>query len=78
MNYEEWERSVPREITSDSLWKMEAYSADAPCASNVSPIRPNWINQDQPSTGRNWTPCCKTSLSPNHVLRFTFHVQASR
>jgi hypothetical protein len=25
MNYEEWERSVPQEITDDSLWKMEAY-----------------------------------------------------
>ena len=25
MNYEEWERSVPREIAGDSLWKMEAY-----------------------------------------------------
>jgi len=25
VNYKEWERSVPREITSDSLWKMEAY-----------------------------------------------------
>jgi hypothetical protein len=25
MNYEEWERSVPQEITGDSLWKMEAY-----------------------------------------------------
>ena len=25
MNYEEWERSVPREITGDSLWKMEAF-----------------------------------------------------
>ena len=25
MNYDEWERSVPREITGDSLWKMEAY-----------------------------------------------------
>ena len=25
MNYKEWERSVPREITGDSLWKMEAY-----------------------------------------------------
>jgi four helix bundle protein len=25
MNYDEWERSVPQEITGDSLWKMEAY-----------------------------------------------------
>jgi four helix bundle protein len=25
VNYEEWERSVPREITEDSLWRMEAY-----------------------------------------------------
>ena len=25
MNYEEWENSVPAEITNDSLWKMEAY-----------------------------------------------------
>ena len=25
MNYEEWEDSVPNEITNDSLWKMEAY-----------------------------------------------------
>ena len=25
MNYEEWARSVPDEITGDSLWKMEAY-----------------------------------------------------
>jgi len=25
MNYEEWERMVPGEITGDSLWKMEAY-----------------------------------------------------
>ena len=25
MNYEEWERSVPEEMTNDSLWKMEAY-----------------------------------------------------
>ena len=25
MNYKEWERSVPQEITGDSLWKMEAY-----------------------------------------------------
>ena len=25
MNYEEWETSVPDEITNDSLWKMEAY-----------------------------------------------------
>ena len=25
MDYDEWERSVPGEITSDSLWKMEAY-----------------------------------------------------
>ena len=25
MNYEEWENSVPDEITNDSLWKMEAY-----------------------------------------------------
>ncbi len=25
MNYEEWEKSVPGEITNDSLWKMEAY-----------------------------------------------------
>jgi len=25
MNYEEWERTVPGEITGDSLWKMEAY-----------------------------------------------------
>jgi four helix bundle protein len=25
MNYEEWERTVPGEITADSLWKMEAY-----------------------------------------------------
>jgi four helix bundle protein len=25
MNYGEWERSVPGEITNDSLWKMEAY-----------------------------------------------------
>lgn len=25
MNYEEWARSVPEEITGDSLWKMEAY-----------------------------------------------------
>jgi four helix bundle protein len=25
MNYEEWENSVPGEITNDSLWKMEAY-----------------------------------------------------
>jgi four helix bundle protein len=25
MNYEEWVRGVPRELTKDSLWKMEAY-----------------------------------------------------
>ena len=25
MNYEEWVKSVPKEITSDSLWKVEAY-----------------------------------------------------
>jgi four helix bundle protein len=25
VNYKEWERSVPQEITGDSLWKMEAY-----------------------------------------------------
>ena len=25
MNYEEWSKSVPAEITGDSLWKMEAY-----------------------------------------------------
>jgi len=25
MNYEDWIKSVPKEITSDSLWKMEAY-----------------------------------------------------
>jgi four helix bundle protein len=25
MNYEEWEKSVPTSITSDSLWKMTAY-----------------------------------------------------
>jgi four helix bundle protein len=25
MNYKEWERSVPQEITGDSLWEMEAY-----------------------------------------------------
>ena len=25
MNYEEWEDSIPDEITNDSLWKMEAY-----------------------------------------------------
>jgi four helix bundle protein len=25
MNFEEWLKSVPREITGDSLWKMEAY-----------------------------------------------------
>jgi four helix bundle protein len=25
MNYEEWVKSVPEEIASDSLWKMEAY-----------------------------------------------------
>lgn len=25
MNYEDWEKSVPTEITNDSLWKMEAY-----------------------------------------------------
>jgi len=25
MNYDEWEGSVPGEITGDSLWKMEAY-----------------------------------------------------
>jgi hypothetical protein len=25
VNYKEWERSAPREITDDSLWKMEAY-----------------------------------------------------
>ena len=25
MNYEEWEETVPGEITGDSLWKMEAY-----------------------------------------------------
>jgi four helix bundle protein len=25
MNFEEWLKSVPAEITSDSLWKMEAY-----------------------------------------------------
>ena len=25
MNYEEWLKSVPRAITGDSLWKMEAY-----------------------------------------------------
>jgi len=25
MNYDEWERSVPQELTGDSLWKMEAY-----------------------------------------------------
>ena len=25
MNYEEWARSVPDEITNHSLWKMEAY-----------------------------------------------------
>ena len=25
MNYQEWEKTVPIEITNDSLWKMEAY-----------------------------------------------------
>ena len=25
MNYAEWEKAVPREITDDSLWKMTAY-----------------------------------------------------
>lgn len=25
MNYQEWEKAVPVEITNDSLWKMEAY-----------------------------------------------------
>jgi hypothetical protein len=25
MNYEEWLKSVPVEITGDSLWKVEAY-----------------------------------------------------
>jgi four helix bundle protein len=25
MNHEEWKRSVPEEVTGDSLWKMEAY-----------------------------------------------------
>jgi len=25
MNYEEWEKSVPRSITADSLWKMRSY-----------------------------------------------------
>ncbi|MCH7764834.1 MAG: four helix bundle protein [Candidatus Marinimicrobia bacterium] len=25
MNYQEWEKTVPVEITNDSLWKMEAY-----------------------------------------------------
>ena len=25
MNYQEWERAVPEEITGDSLWKVEAY-----------------------------------------------------
>ena len=25
MNYEEWEKSVPTEITNDSLWKIKAY-----------------------------------------------------
>ncbi len=25
MNYDEWEKTLPKEITSDSLWKMEAY-----------------------------------------------------
>ena len=25
MNYEEWAKTVPEEITGDSLWKMEAY-----------------------------------------------------
>ena len=25
MNYEAWELSIPHEIASDSLWKMEAY-----------------------------------------------------
>ena len=25
MNYSEWEKTVPEELTSDSLWKMEAY-----------------------------------------------------
>ena len=25
MNYEEWEKSIPAEITNDSLWKMKAY-----------------------------------------------------
>ena len=25
MNYEEWEKSVPTEITDDSLWKVKAY-----------------------------------------------------
>ena len=25
MEYEEWATSVPKEITGDSLWKMEAY-----------------------------------------------------
>lgn len=25
MDYEEWKRAVPREITSDALWNVEAY-----------------------------------------------------
>ena len=25
MNYKEWAKSIPEEIKSDSLWKMEAY-----------------------------------------------------
>ena len=25
MNYQEWGKTVPVEITNDSLWKMEAY-----------------------------------------------------
>ena len=25
MNYEEWEKSIPTEITNDSLWKIKAY-----------------------------------------------------
>ena len=25
MNYEEWEKSIPAEITNDSLWRMKAY-----------------------------------------------------
>ncbi len=46
MNYEEWAKSVPAEITGDSLWKMEAYRL-ALFASDVAWLDVTRLMQDQ-------------------------------